>query len=399
MQAIRENPRARRIMLLSLVIVVLLCLVGALVYNILTGDTGGEIVTETTPTPEVAVTEEVTEDEQAVSQATPTPTRVIQEETPAEATEEPAVETTTEPADTPAPTPTPGSTAPSSAGTTTIVTTVVATYEVGPPENVLENGGFEQGFQENGVAIGWEPFKSDNILVVYSGEGVGPYTRSGSQAQRITTYQASQGDQYTGIYQQIEVAPNEPYELTLHGQIRTGFGDVNQSSFGYRMQYAIAGGAIRNWRVIPAESWVELPWDEQLLNSPGAEFMEYTTEIVPTTDQITLFIRTWNKWADPGEAHFTLDDLSLVGASLQPVMVEVEVEQPVSQAGSAGEAVGGGSGVSATPTGGNQLVDNGLPTTGAEDGAGFSGDSRFWGALVVLALLALGAIYRARWSH
>ena len=56
---------------------------------------------------------------------------------------------------------------------------------------------------------------------------------------------------------------------------------------------------IKNWQVVPEESWIELPWDEQLLDAPDTAFTAYTTEIVPTSDSITLFIRTWNKWADP----------------------------------------------------------------------------------------------------
>jgi hypothetical protein len=43
------------------------------------------------------------------------------------------------------------------------------------------------------------------------------------------------------------------------------------------------------------------------------------------------------------------------------------------------------------------LVDGGLPTTGIGSTTAFMQDGRFWGGVVVLLLLGLGAIYRAKW--
>ncbi len=382
-----EDARSRnwlRYLLIGVVIVALVCLTGALIYNIFTGE-GGDQLAGTTPSPTAVPTEESA----AEIDSTPTPTRVIREEPTPTPTEEPS------PTVTATPTVRPVATKPKAVSQTTTITV----FEPGPVEEVLKNGGFEAGFDERGVGLNWTPFKSDFINVVYSGEGgPGPYVRRGSKAQRITTSGASLGDRYTGISQQVDVIPNEPYTLELHGQIRTGFGDINQSSFGYRMQYAVAAGAIRNWQVIPAEDWVELPWDEQLLNSPNVEFLDHSARIIPTADTITLFIRTWNKWADPGEAHFTLDDVSLVGPTLVPRLVEVETTVEEAAGAEAG-AFKPGEDKTTTTAGQEGLVDKGLPTTGVGENAGFIGDSRFWGAMLILVLLGLGAVYRAKWSH
>lgn len=388
MQAIQDrNPRTLRLVLIGLVIVVLLCVVGALIYNILTSEPD-DVAQVDTPTPTAESTEELIP---ASDEPTATPTRVISDTTPEpteESTEEATAEPTTEPTVQPT-TVSSGVTQPGDNGTTT-----VTMVEEGPIQNVLKNGGFET-FNEWGVATDWGTFKSDNIIAVYSAESPGPYVDSGSKAQRITTSQATVGDRYVGLYQQVNVVPDQPYALEMKGQIRTGFGDVNKSSFGYRMQYAVSQRAMRNWEMVPQEDWIELPWDEQLLHSPDTQFLEYTTEIIPTSEQITLFIRAWNKWADPGEAQFTIDSFSLTG----PSVIERTMTMATGDTTEAGTSTTSTTGSDSTMGSEDAMVDKGLPITGAGEGESLVADGRFWGALMVLLLLALGAVYRAKWVH
>lgn len=145
MAALRDNPR--RVLLIGLVILVLICLVGVLIFRIFT--TGGEeIGGGNTPTPPQATTQE----------PTPTPT-------PAETTE-PTATATQVVAETPAtvislsnqtPTPKPTTPAPTATPTRPAATTqpqVLVQVKPGPAKNLLQNGDFEQGFDAGGVAIG-----------------------------------------------------------------------------------------------------------------------------------------------------------------------------------------------------------------------------------------------------
>ena len=349
----QDRSKIMRIVLLVLIVLILVCLFGFLLYNLLLG--GGNEVTANTPTPgpsptptgiQVIVT--------LTEEPTPTPTRVVIE-TP---TPMPAEETPTpieEPTATTMPTP------PAS---------LVPIISSGAIEDLFKNGDFESGFDPSGVALDWHSFNNDSAVVSFSPETDGPYIKSGNWAQRITLAQATQPNRYAGLYQQVNIAPGQTYTLTMYGQIRTGLGDINQSSYGYRMQYAVDRTGGTNWQDVPESNWVELPWDEQLLNSADVKFLEYTTAVTSTSSKITLFVRAWKKWADPGEGQYTLDDLSLVGPvpGSKPVTPEAMIDQP-------------------------------LPTTGAGDSTGFIGSGRFWGAVLVLLLLAVGAIYRARWSY
>ena len=374
-----RNPNRIRRILFGLIILIIVCLVGFLVYNLLFVDSGDQVAVET-PAPTEEVTAEPTADPDA--EPTATPTRVINEEPTEEPTKAPSPTATSEPTVVVQPEGTPE-------------TTTVVTYVTGPSEEIVQNGGFEDGFAANGVGLNWNPFKSDGILAAYGAEVPGVYVYEGKTAQRIQTSQASLGDRYSGIYQQLNVIAGEPYTLEMHGQIRSGVGDVNKSSFGYRMQYAISHSGVKNWQVVPAEDWVELPWDEQLLDAPDTTFTAYTTEIVPTSDTITLFIRAWNKWADPGEVHFTVDSVSLIGPS---VIAQTEI---ISSA-SSGQAFTPTSSEGETTTaseGEEPGEDQMLPVTGQDEALSILYDGRFWGAVLIILLLAVGATYRAKWSY
>ncbi|MCK6629762.1 MAG: hypothetical protein L6R45_31875 [Anaerolineae bacterium] len=381
MAAIRENPR--RVILIGLVLLVLLCLVAYLVFNIFFGP-DSQVVGGSTP----PATTEATTEPTATSlpaEDTPTPTRVLSAKTP---TVEAEADETVEPTATTArPTPTPRTPA-----TAAPVVSSGAAAQPGEIKNLLKNGDFEAGFDQRGVALEWEPFRNDGFQAVYTNETF-PYIESGSNAQRVTIVGATQFNRYAGIYQQVEVVPGQVYTLTLHGQIRSAVGDINQSSYGYRMQYALSQTGLKNWANVPEAEWVELPWDEQPINASVTKFYSYTTTFEPAAAKITLFVRGWNKWPDQSEGQYTFDSFSLVGPSTAAAPLQT----------SAGE-VGPGettsaSTTSATPTAGDAMIDKGLPTTGADDDPHLVQDGRFWGGLLILLLLAAGAVYRARWGY
>lgn len=367
MQTIRDN---RRIILIGLVLLFLICLVAVLIYNVFTA--GGEEVAGGTPTPTLSPTEATPAVPfSGTEEPTLTPTRVIQEQPTTAAT----------PTATTAPTATPTATtkAPPTPTAAAIAGAPVAMEpKAGPIEDLLKNSDFEQGFDERGVALAWEPFKNDGVQALYGPETF-PYVESGSSAQRITMVGATAYNRYSGIYQQVEVTPNQVYTLTIHGQTRTGFGDVSKSSYGYRIQYAVAN--LQNWQNVPEADWVELPWDEQLLNTSTTKFYSYTTTIQPSSDKITLFVRAWNKWPDPGEVQYTFDSFSLVGPRL------------------ISETIIAGAGPTTTTPPGDQMINKPLPVTGAGDGPTLIHDGRFWIGMLILLMLAGGAVYRAKWGY
>lgn len=399
MQAVQDK---RRLIFLIIIIVLIVCLLGVLAYRVLNPEGGGnEVAGGPAPTATVASDEEDSDsvDVDVDEENTPTPTRVISEE----ATEEPTEEATVEPEeesdeDTEAPeleaSPTSNEADTSdSAGaelTLAVTTKEVLMVEVTKTGDVLKNGDFEDGFSDSGVALHWNEFRSTGGVVGFSAESAEPFVYSGDSAQRVSIEFAHEPDQIGGIYQTVEVMPGEPYTLTLYGQIRSGFGDVEASSYGYRIQYAIDYTGSQNWQSITSTDWVEIPWPEQMLNTPEVTFSTYSTEIIPTGEELTLFVRGWNKWPNGSLSEYTFDAFSLEGS----IPGSTELVAATSTTG----VTSGEEGTVVVVTKDEAMVDKALPVTGYSDGNNMFADGRFWGAVMVLVLLAGGAIYRSKWG-
>lgn len=184
-------------------------------------------------------------------------------------------------------------------------------------QDMIVNGGFEGGFQEEfGVGYGWGGFSNGNAVVGWNGEDQPGVVADGNYSQRIEIKDALDHDRYAGIYQTISVVPGEQYKLTIKGMVRSEEGDVSVSDYGYRLQFAIDYKGDTAWELLSSDAWQELPWDEQpLVLSAGASHRleSFDTTITSKTDRLTLFIRGWKKWIDNGSGVFNLDQISLVG--------------------------------------------------------------------------------------
>ena len=321
----RGNRRVQ-ILAISVVVVLALCLVGFLVYNIVnstppsevaSGPAAGDVTATETAEAEATTEADGTDEEAKEPEPTPTATRVQADEAD-EADETDGTDDTDEADEDESadevdpPTATPQPTKDESDGASDFKNSPSNIRLIYQTEQLLENGDFEAGFSEYGVAESWQGFQNDGISALFLPEEA-DYVGQGDQAQRFIMRDATQQDRYAGIYQQVEVIPDEVYTLSLNGHIRSAFGDIDASSYGYRMQYAIDETGTDDWQSIPTESWVELPWDEAALYVVPAELYTYTTEITPTSDSITLYVRAWNKWPVFAESQYTLDDLSLTG--------------------------------------------------------------------------------------
>lgn len=293
--------------------------------------------------------------------ATATPTRVVGEA--------PATPPTTPSAATATPTrePAGAEATPTATARSTRAATEAPTAEAEGPQiaNVLRNGSFEFGFEEDGVALNWNSFTNGGAVFLFGDEQWPLAILDGAHAQRITVVEAHQPSRHAGIFQTVAVVPGRTYQLTLNGQIRIREGSDQAGKFSYRMELGIDYSGGDDWEFLPEEAWLELPWDEQFIDSSNVKFLEYKTKVVPTTERLTIFIRTLNKWPDPGEVQYSLDKLSLVG----PVAAEALIDQPLPATGSGG-------------------LDLTLPA-----------DPRLWASLILLLFLVGGAIWRMRYSR
>jgi len=386
MQTILQDRR--RLILIGVTVLALVCLVGVLAINLISRRNSAPQETASATTAAPAAT--------AVSaQALAQPTAATTTEA---AAPEPTQAATSEPTaapPTPEPSATPTAVPPTATRTIAKIAKVSAAptvemVEVNKIDQLLKNGDFEGGFAENGTGQGWENFKTDEAAVVnFSPETAPAFVHTGNRAQRISIDKAWQPDRFGGIYQSVAVVPGQPYTLTIFGQIRSKFGSVESSSYGYRVQYALDPSGGPDWRVISPTDWVELPWPEQSLDISNPTYSEYSAQITPKNAKITLFVRAWNKWGNGALAEYSLDDVSLVG----PVPGGAQL---VAQTATTATTTVTTTAIT-TKTAGEQMVDKPLPITGNSNDSNLLADGRFWGAVLILLILVAGAFYRANW--
>ncbi len=228
-----------------------------------------------------------------VSISTPQPTAMAE---PTD-TPEPELESTATPAPLPRPTATP----------------------VPQPTQVLTNGTFEEGFGEDGVAIGWNKFSNGSAGFGWDDDLWDPVVWEGEHSQLLFIIDPNHNDRYIGIYQTVAVVPDQPYELTLRGLVRANTPD---DEYGHRLYWGVDYEGGTDWQAL--KNWEELPWDQQPVTAEALAFDEYTTIITPTGQSLTLFIRGHSKWPRQSQANFNLDGLSLVGVPGNETEIEAE---------------------------------------------------------------------------
>jgi len=340
------SPRILRTILLVLVLVLilLLCLWVTLpyVWPIIRPPAPGPTPSGTPPT------------------AIPTATQVTPTTAGPTATNTPVVAPGTPTPATPATPATPGATATATPKpiTSTVAPTPTVSLTIGIG-NVLRNGGFEEGFQTNQLAKFWNGFDNGEADFSFHIDDWPLVVIEGQFAQMMEIKNAVQPDRFLGIYQTARVIPGNVYTFTMRGLVRTNTGNIQETSFGYRMQvgFDLKGG--QDWQAV--QNWVELPWDEQLRLQDSFRFDTYTTTLTANSEQLTVFIRAWKKWSDAGEGDYDVDDVSLVGPAL--------VTPP------------------APP----------IPTTGGGGILATVWDNvRVWGTVALLLLLLGGAAWQAR---
>lgn len=183
-------------------------------------------------------------------------------------------------------------------------------------QDLIVNGGFEGGFQEQfGIGYGWGGFSNGNAVVGWNYDDWSPVVAQGQYSQRIEIKDALETDRLAGIYQTVSVVPGQQYKLTVKGLIRSEEGSIDLSDYGYRLQYAIDYEGGTAWELLPATAWQELPWDEQPVSEvdPGYSYNVYETTVTAESQALTIFIRGWKKWVNDGVGLFNLDEVSFVG--------------------------------------------------------------------------------------
>lgn len=201
------------------------------------------------------------------------------------------------------------------------------------------NGGFENGFTFNSscggmVGAGWGCFTNGGVAVYGFYDDMwnrSVYAGLHSQLIEINTKEKGGDNNRTaGIFQTVRVTPGSTYEFSLKGMIRAD--DNGGDPWRYRVYvgFDYSGGA--NWQAV--SDWRELPWDTYYPRTNPGSFSGYSTQVTPSGNNLTVFIRGERRWGDwYEETDFNLDAVSLYGPTgpivTPPVVVPPVVVPPV----------------------------------------------------------------------
>ena len=178
--------------------------------------------------------------------------------------------------------------------------------------DAIQNGSFEEGFQELGMGNLWAAFDNGSAVYAWADEMQAMHVSHDDHAQLMRVMGPGKPDRYVGIYQTVEVIAGETYSLTMHGLIRSSTAPDPNAPYGHRMQWAIDYDGNTNWYEV--EEWSDTGWNDVALDDRSATMSALTLPVTATGDKLTLFIRGWTKWPILGsEAKYYVDGIFLKG--------------------------------------------------------------------------------------
>lgn len=205
-------------------------------------------------------------------------------------------------------------------------------------DNLITNGNFEAGFY-GAPELGFEPPESGaipNNWSWYKSQAYGKYNIYGIEGFglvcpddfRLFTgndfslsfhmQSTDQPDARLGVYQTVNVVPNQQYLFAISGTIAAQHG-ADAPDINNRIELLFDHTGSSDWHAIPHEDWTPLPWKEQELefktsgpDDPDLAKVEgYYTIVKARSNRMTVFIDAWRKWPNWRTTIFTVDCISL----------------------------------------------------------------------------------------
>ncbi len=185
--------------------------------------------------------------------------------------------------------------------------------------DLIFNGSFERGFNHlsfGDVGRGWGAINNGGAANYgYYDEQWDQVIVDGKHGQLLEINSKSvyptDADRYSGIYQRIDgLHPGAVYELTVRGLLR---GEGNEGDpYRFSAQWGYTDGPSNNWQQV--DHWEEMNLGPIYPRTEPVSMGQYTVHFRAPSQQITLFIRGWKKWAISNvEMDFNLDAISLRG--------------------------------------------------------------------------------------
>ncbi|NOX60892.1 MAG: LysM peptidoglycan-binding domain-containing protein [Chloroflexi bacterium] len=184
--------------------------------------------------------------------------------------------------------------------------------------DLLKNGGFENGFQSNGVAKYWTPYNNGGAANYgYYDDAWPPVVAQGSHAQllEINTYgyDATHPDRFIGVYQGVtNLTKGATYQISFKAMIREAADHSDEDPYRYEVYWGYKAGADPVADIGELDGRFGVPVNGIWLRTAPGGYSEYVTTFEAPESKLVLYLLGLKKWATvEREVNFDFDDVRL----------------------------------------------------------------------------------------
>ncbi len=184
--------------------------------------------------------------------------------------------------------------------------------------NLLQNGGFEHGFDADGTASKWGKFNNGGRAHYgYYDDQWGPVVAEGAHAQLLEintkALMPTDPNRWIGIHQRVSgLQPGATYQLSLQAMIRERADHSDEDAWRYEVYWGLNDNADKITDVNQLESLTGIPVSGIYLRTAPGPYSSYTTTFQAPSSEIRLYLLGLMKWAKSDrEVNFDFDAVEL----------------------------------------------------------------------------------------
>jgi len=184
--------------------------------------------------------------------------------------------------------------------------------------NLLQNPGFEDGFDADGTAKKWGKFQNGGRANYgWYQEAWAPVVAEGKYAQllEINTFNhmPTDPDRWIGIHQRVSgLNPGGTYQLSVKAMIRERADHSDEDAWRYEVYWGVNSGAGKISDVSELEMLSGIPVSGIYLRTAPGPYSSFTTTFQAPASEIRLYLLGLKKWATSDrEVNFDFDDVEL----------------------------------------------------------------------------------------
>ncbi len=184
--------------------------------------------------------------------------------------------------------------------------------------NLLQNGGFESGFDADGTAAKWGKFNNGGRANYgYYDDQWGPVVAEGAHAQLLEInsrgHMPTDADRWIGVHQKVGgLTAGATYQLSLKAMIREAADHSDEDAWRYEIYWGLNNGSGKISQISELESLTGVPVSGISLRTAPGPYTNYVSTFESPGSTIRLYLLGLKKWAQSErEVNFDFDDVAL----------------------------------------------------------------------------------------